>query len=127
MKAAGFDFDIDPDNTEDPRTVKVSGKYFKRVIIDEKTGELINNLVETPFEARYNLKGENAKSPDQIMNFVMSLFNSALQFNNDKQKEYDKFTKTQSQQSSTSSQMITPGARTPVVSNQASRAELFDR
>jgi hypothetical protein len=124
MKAAGFQFTVDPDNTDgNPNYVTIKGNYFKRVIQDETTGKLVNNMVETPFSARYNLKGENSRSPDEIMNFVFSLFNSAIKMNYEKQKEYERLS---TMQITSTGQLSLPGMPTTTspVSRQRTRADL---
>jgi hypothetical protein len=80
-------------------------------------------MVETPFSARYNLKGENSRSPDEIMNFVFSLFNSAIKMYYEKQKEYERLS---TMQITSTGQLSLPGMPTTTspVSRQRTRADL---
>ncbi len=65
-------------------------------------------MENVPFKKVIYLRGNKSKSPDQIMNIVMSMFFQSLDDNEQAQKEYDRLSRTvgngtSSNQSGTSS------------------------
>jgi hypothetical protein len=95
MESTGFNYTVQPDNTEDPNYVIVEGSYMKRNIYDKLTGKLTNTMVKTPIQLKINLKGSNAQSPDVIINTLNSMFIDNLNANEKAQEEYERLSQQQ--------------------------------
>jgi hypothetical protein len=95
MKAAGFEYTIDPDNVNSPSKLFVNGSFNRRSIVNQN-GELKMKIDKVPIaNVSYDLTGTLGKSPDQIMNNIMSTFLSVIKENADVVKTFNKMLEAQ--------------------------------
>lgn len=95
MKAAGFEYTIDPDNVNSPSKLFVNGSFNRRSIVNQN-GELKMKIDKVPIaNVSYDLTGTLGKSPDQIMNNIMTTFLSVIKENADVVKTFNKMLEAQ--------------------------------
>jgi hypothetical protein len=94
LDAAGFNYTITPNTTgvdSTPEYVTVDLKYKVRTNKkDPQTGQINTNVEEKSYLHKINLKGQDAKSPDEIVGMLQSLYYKNMQENRNVQLEYDK-------------------------------------
>jgi hypothetical protein len=95
MSASGFNYEIVPDNTDgDPRTAHLILNYDVVVNKKDQSGVLKNMVESRKKEVTFNLKdGENRKSPDEIVQMLISLYTQQMADNSNARKEYDAYLK----------------------------------
>jgi hypothetical protein len=92
--AAGFEFTVTPGKTENPDKVIVNFKYKLGVNErDPATGLLVNKLQDKEEEMVIPLVGSNAKSPDDIVNYMYQLFIETLDANRKTQLDFEAYQK----------------------------------
>jgi hypothetical protein len=62
---------------------------------DPATSALVTNVKPIKYTATFNLRGNNAKSPDEIMTYLHGLYVQNLELNKQKKEEYTRYTETQ--------------------------------
>lgn len=102
VAASGFNFTITPNVVtsegsadERPSYVTVDLEYNERVNEkDPATGQLVTNIKPRVKSSRIDLVGPNAKSPDEIVNYLYGLYLESMQSNQARLQEYQTYTKT---------------------------------
>jgi hypothetical protein len=98
LDAAGFKYTITPNTTgidATPEYVTVDLKYKVRTNKkDPQTGQLVTGVEEKSYLSRINLMGQNAKSPDEIVQTLQQLYYNNMQQNRAVQLEYQNFINT---------------------------------
>ena len=98
LDAAGFKYTITPNTTgidATPEYVTVDLKYKIRTNKkDPQTGQLVTGVEEKSYLSRINLMGQNAKSPDEIVQTLQQLYYNNMQQNRAVQLEYQNFINT---------------------------------
>jgi hypothetical protein len=90
LSAAGFNFTLTPNDNNNPINVRLSLKY--NLAVNEKdpnTGQLVNKMNTVEDKRTLDLTGPNAKTPDEIVNYLYGLFRESMQNNRQKKLEYD--------------------------------------
>jgi hypothetical protein len=94
LDAAGFSYTITPNTTgfdATPEYVTVDLKYKVRSNKkDPQTGQINSSVEEKSYLHKINLTGQNAKSPDEIVGTLQSLYYKNMLENRNVQLEYDK-------------------------------------
>lgn len=98
MEAAGFSFTIIPNVLaseggvdESPSYVDVNLKYNVRMnYIDQETGQLTTKLTPVENKFRFDLIGEKAKSPDEIVNEIYTKYYQNMLENKQRWDDYQK-------------------------------------
>lgn len=97
LDAAGFSYTITPnvistDGTNTPSYVTVDLKYKVRSNKkDPQTGALTTNVEDKSYLHTINLTGNDAKSPDEIVSYLQSLYLQNMTSNRNVQQEYQNF------------------------------------
>lgn len=98
LDAAGFSYVITPNVTgvdATPEYVTVDLKYNVRTNKkDPQTGGLVTGVEQKSYLQRINLRGDNAKSPDEIVGKLQSLYYENMMKNRSLQQEYQNFINT---------------------------------
>lgn len=98
LNAAGFSYTITPNTTgidSTPEYVTVDLKYKVRTNKkDPQTGQLVTGVEEKSYLSKINLVGQNAKSPDEIVQTLQQLYYNNMQQNRAVQLEYQNFINT---------------------------------
>jgi hypothetical protein len=98
LNAAGFSYTITPNTTgvdATPEYVTVDLKYKVRTNKkDPQTGQLVTGVEEKSYLSKINLIGNNAKSPDEIVQTLQQLYYNNMQQNRAVQMEYQNFMNT---------------------------------
>lgn len=96
LKKFGFNFEVVPSRTGNQVSdyVTVNLNYSTRVNeIDPNTKQLVSKMVPNTTSKKINIRGEDAKSPDEIVNELYSIFYDVMLLNRQKQVEYDGYMK----------------------------------
>jgi len=98
LSAAGFNFTLTPNYTDNPSNVRLSLKY--NLAVNERdpvTGE-VKHVVKPVEDSRtLSFVGPDAKSPDEIVNYLYDLFRESMENNRKKYLEYENILKTSPQ------------------------------
>jgi hypothetical protein len=100
LDAAGFSYTITPNVMSDngsavPQYVSVDLKYKVRSNVkDPQTGQLTTKVEDKSYFHTINLQGDGAKSPDEIVSYLQSLYLQNMNNNRNLQLEYQKFSTT---------------------------------
>jgi hypothetical protein len=100
LDAAGFSYTITPNVMSDngsavPQYVSVDLKYKVRSNVkDPQTGQLTTKVEDKSYFHTINLQGDGAKSPDEIVSYLQSLYLQNMNNNRNLQLEYQKFSNT---------------------------------
>lgn len=98
LDAGGFSYLITPNVTgvdATPEYVTVNLKYNVRTNKkDPQTGQLVSAVEQKSYLQRINLRGDNAKSPDEIVGKLQSLYYENMMKNRSVQQEYQNFINT---------------------------------
>jgi hypothetical protein len=90
ISASGFEFEIVPNNNTDPDKVNVSLKYNIRVNNRLPSGEIVTSIKPFSAEESFNLKGSGAKTPDEVVSYIYSLYFRNMEQNKMTQEEYNR-------------------------------------
>jgi flagella basal body P-ring formation protein FlgA len=94
LEAAGFSYTITPNTTgvdSTPEYVTVDLKYKVRSNKkDPQTGQINSSVEEKSYLHKINLVGTDAKSPDEIVGKLQTLYYENMLQNRSIQLEYDK-------------------------------------
>lgn len=104
IEASGFKFAITPNvltsagtSDEEPSYVTVDLQFNTRVNEkDPKTGTITTKVKPETVSKVIQLKGSNAKSPDEIVEYLYGLYYENMLMNRNKQEEYQNYLKTNS-------------------------------
>jgi hypothetical protein len=97
LKAAGFDFSITPATTDNPDKVMLSLKYKRSENVkNPQTGVLELKTTDVVDERSIPLKGPNAKTADEIVNYMYTLFQEMMVSNKNARQQYDAYIKANS-------------------------------
>lgn len=98
LDAAGFSYTVTPNVTgvdAEPEYVTVDLKYKVRTNKkDAQTGQLVTGVEEKSYLHKINLKGPDAKSPDEIIGKLQSLYYENMMKNRSVQQEYQNYINT---------------------------------
>lgn len=98
LDAAGFSYTVTPNTMgvdAEPEYVTVDLKYKVRTNKkDPQTGQLVTGVEEKSYLHRINLKGSDAKSPDEIIGKLQSLYYENMMKNRSVQQEYQNYINT---------------------------------
>lgn len=98
LDAAGFSYTVTPNTIgvdAEPEYVTVDLKYKVRTNKkDPQTGQLVTGVEEKSYLHRINLKGSDAKSPDEIIGKLQSLYYENMMKNRSVQQEYQNYINT---------------------------------
>lgn len=89
ISASGFSGTLLPLNNTNPDQVKVSLKYDVRVNSRQPDGQIVTKMEPREVSEVFNLKGPNAKNPDELMAYVYSLYISNLRENKRLRDEFE--------------------------------------
>ena len=89
ISASGFSGTLLPLNNTNPNEVKVSLKYDVRVNARQPDGQITTKLEPREVSEVFNLKGANAKNPDELMSYVYSLYINNLRENKRLRDEFE--------------------------------------
>jgi hypothetical protein len=101
LDAAGFSYTITPNVMSDngsavPQYVTVDLKYKVATNVkDPQTGQLVKKVEDKSYFHTINLQGDSAKSPDEIVSYLQSLYLQNMNNNRNVHLEYQKFNTTQ--------------------------------
>jgi len=94
LDAAGFSYTITPNTTgidATPEYVTVDLKYkVRNNVKDPQTGQINSSVEEKSYLHKINLRGQDAKSPDEIVGKLQALYYENMLKNRSVQLEYDK-------------------------------------
>lgn len=96
VAASGFKFSLTPNvltseegADEEPSYVTLDLEYNVRENKkDPKTGQITTKVKPIKYSTKFNLKGENAKSPDEIVSYLYELYYKNLLTNRQAQQDY---------------------------------------
>jgi len=95
LDAAGFKYTVTPNVTgidAEPEYVTVDLKYMVRTNKkDPQTGQLVTGVEEKSYLHKINLKGADAKSPDEIIGKLQSLYYENMMKNRSVQQEFQNY------------------------------------
>ena len=98
LDAAGFSYTVTPNTMgvdAEPEYVTVDLKYKVRTNKkDPQTNQLVTGVEEKSYLHRINLKGSDAKSPDEIIGKLQSLYYENMMKNRSVQQEYQNYINT---------------------------------
>lgn len=102
VEASGFKFMVTPNvitssgtADESPSYVTVDLEFNTRVNTkDPKTGKFTTKIEPKKTSQKIDLQGSNAKSPDEIVNYLYSLYYENMVTNRNKQQEYQTYINT---------------------------------
>jgi hypothetical protein len=102
VEASGFKFMVTPNvitssgtADESPSYVTVDLEFNNRVNTrDPKTGQFTTKIEPKKVSQKIDLQGSNAKSPDEIVSYLYSLYYENMLANRNKQQEYETYIKT---------------------------------
>lgn len=109
IEASGFKFTLTPNVIsseggvdEEPSYVTMDLQYTLRENKkDPKTGKLTTEIKTVNNPYKFNLKGENAKSPDEIVNYLYGLYYKTMLENRARQQEFENFVEVEKQSGNT--------------------------
>lgn len=90
FSAAGFNFSLTPNDNENPTNVRLNLKYNLGVNERDPQTGVIKNVIKSNEDSRtIDLVGPNAKSPDEIVNYLYGLFKESMELNRQRRLEYE--------------------------------------
>lgn len=88
ISASGFDAVLQPMDNTNPDQVKSTLKYQVRVNKKNEKGQLISTMEDKEYSEMFNLKGTNAKNPDEMVEYVFGQYFRNLAENYRLHKQY---------------------------------------